>query len=452
MNRANLVFTAAHLGFPMDRTPLGGGAMVGLQLMRHWSKAKGHTRIVGLGAGPIPPPGGLEYHRLPEGDAAAEKLVSLSEMEYAGFCRRFEKATADWILARRGELPPERTAVLANDISEGPDLERLTAAGYPVLSIWHVDVVDYFNKLYMRGVFSPERAVGVYEGLRRGFVARLVPDVLKLVFEKQRETVARCRRLIFPSSGMAEVVRRCYGEAAYAKRLVVPWGTWDQEVDEQAAKTEAASLRAEYGIADDTVVVLTVSRISPEKGLHLLVEALAKLEKRKNRAAGRPDPRVCLIVGGEAAFMQGKSYLAKVQAAAGRLTRTRVIFPGYLSAQRKRAHYELADLFVSPSVHDSYGLNIVEAMAAGLPVLASDHYGVRDLLKPAYGLAVEYGRGHDADALGAGLFALLADKKKLARMGEEAARAAAAMPFAAAAASVLDACLAELELPKEARA
>lgn len=444
-----MVFTAAHLGFPMDRTPLGGGAMVGLQLMRHWAAQAGGTRVVGLGAGPEAPEGGLEYHRLPEGDGATDRLVSLSEMQYAGFCRRFERSTTDWVLARKAELPPERTAVLVNDISEGPDLRRLTDAGYPVLSIWHVDVVDYFNKLYMRGLLSPERAAGLYEAVRKRFVARLVPDVLRLVFEKQRETVRLCRRLIFPSSGMADVVRRCYGEAAYEKRLVVPWGTWEQGWTRDAshkakAEEEAQALRAEYGVADETVTILTVSRISPEKGLHLLVEAVEKLEKRKNL------PPLCLIIGGEPAFMQGRSYFEKVKRAASRLKKTQVVFPGYLSAQKKRAYYELADLFVSPSVHDSYGLNIVEAMAAGLPVLASNHYGVRDILKPAFGVAVEYGKGHDADALGVALFALAANKARLKKMGAEARAAAAEMPFSTAAAAVLDACLGELNLPAEA--
>ena len=46
---------------------------------------------------------------------------------------------------------------------------------------------------------------------------------------------------------------------------------------------------------------------------------------------------------------------------------------------------------MSPSVHESYGLNVVEALRAGLPVLASDHYGVRDILKDEYGVRVPYG-------------------------------------------------------------
>src|SRR2546423_818459 len=127
-----VIFVAAHLGFPMDRTPLGGGAMVALRLARQW--AKDGRDVVLLGAGPVPPTAGLPYERLPGADEAADRLVSLSELEYASFCRRFEKATTDWILSRREEFPTSSTVVLVNDISEGPNLTALTAAGYCVAS------------------------------------------------------------------------------------------------------------------------------------------------------------------------------------------------------------------------------------------------------------------------------------------------------------------------------
>ena len=49
-----------------------------------------------------------------------------------------------------------------------------------------------------------------------------------------------------------------------------------------------------------------------------------------------------------------------------------------------REHIRLAELFVSPSVHESYGLTLVEAMRAGLPILASDHHGVAEILRPEF--------------------------------------------------------------------
>ena len=112
--------------------------------------------------------------------------------------------------------------------------------------------------------------------------------------------------------------------------------------------------------------------------MHLLLEALRLLEVN-GRIAGKD---IRLFICGEPAFMMGRVYGRKVRAAAAKLKQVKVVFPGYLDAAAKRLFSDRGNLFVSPSIHESYGLNVVEAMHAGLPVLASDHYGVRDTLPP----------------------------------------------------------------------
>ena len=420
MTGPSIVFIGSHLGYPMDRTPLGGGAMVGLFLARHWA-ADPEIRLAALGSGPQPPCEG--YVRLA---GLEEGLVDLSELAYARFCRDFERKTTDWLLARKTQWPPESTVVIVNDISEGPDLERLKKAGYPVISIWHVDVVDYFNKLYLKSLVAPSKVTAVYEALRSAKLSAAVPDVLKLVFEKQRETVKHSDLIVLPSSSMAETIRRCYGKWFEPKFLIQPWGAigpW-----RKADPGRVAALRKHYQISDDTDVVLTLSRISPEKGIHHLIEAMERYEDRSKRD-------VVLLINGEAAFMMGQAYMAKVRAAARKLKRTRCFFPGYLSAEDKPEFFALADLFVSPSIHESYGLNIVEALRAGLPVLAHDHYGVKDILKDEYGLRVPLG------GLADGLERMMNDKAKLRFMGLAAAKAAADMTFKAAAQNLKDASL-----------
>ena len=62
----NIVFIGSHLGYPMDRTPLGGGAMVGLRLIRHWLR-EGACELTVIGSGPQAPAPGAFYVRLPEG-------------------------------------------------------------------------------------------------------------------------------------------------------------------------------------------------------------------------------------------------------------------------------------------------------------------------------------------------------------------------------------------------
>ncbi|MDD5627834.1 MAG: glycosyltransferase family 4 protein [Elusimicrobia bacterium] len=432
------MFIGSHLGYPMDRTPLGGGAMVGLRLIRHWATG-GLRGLTVLGSGLEAPAAGVEYIRLPAGPGY--DLVRLSEFEYARFCRDFEAATTDWLLARRDRLPPARTTVLVNDVSEGPTVARLAEAGYPIVSLWHVDVVDYFNKIYLHSLVPPQHLTRLYERCRRLGLSGAVPDLLRIVFDKQRETVAHSRRLIVPSRSMAETLARCYdGEApggGLAGRMsVVPWGAWADEAPEPAPE-RLRELRQRYHIDERTVVLMTLSRISPEKGIHLLLEALRLLEQ-EGRLEGRD---VVLLICGEASFMQGAAYCRRVRAAAAGLGRAKVYFPGYLDAAGKKAHFRLAQLFVSPSVHESYGLNLVEAMQAGLAVLASDHYGVREILDDSCGVVVPYsGLAAAPRRLAEALDAVWGQDGRLAAMGRRARERAAAMPFSRAAEAVLAAC------------
>jgi glycosyltransferase involved in cell wall biosynthesis len=428
-----LVFVASHVGYPMDRTPLGGGAMVGLQLVRHWTPDASWSLTV-LGSGPETPAVGCDYHRLAERPGG---LVDLGELDYARFCRDFEAETTAWILERRKEYPSRDTVVVVNDISEGPELTALAEAGYPILSIWHVDVVDYFNKLYLRRIVAPEKLTRLHERMRRLGVDWILPDVLSLVFEKQRETVQRSERMVVPSSAMADTIMRCYGDLVGREELsrrlvVVPWGVWSTAPG-PADENRAAELREYHEITDKTTVLMTLSRISPEKGVHLLLEALRLLEI-DGKMSGKD---VRLFICGEPAFMMGQAYGRKVRAAAARLKQIKVVFPGYLDAAAKRAYFQLGNLFVSPSIHESYGLNVVEAMHAGLPVLASDHYGVRDTLPPEAGRLVHYPTPKKAPPLlAAALMDMIADRNKLKVMGKAAQTAASAMPFSSAADAV----------------
>jgi len=57
-----------------------------------------------------------------------------------------------------------------------------------------------------------------------------------------------------------------------------------------------------------------------------------------------------------------------------------VTFTGHVSGARKSALLRRADLFVSPSRHESYGLTIAEAMAHGCRVVSHGHYGARGVV------------------------------------------------------------------------
>jgi glycosyltransferase involved in cell wall biosynthesis len=112
--------------------------------------------------------------------------------------------------------------------------------------------------------------------------------------------------------------------------------------------------------------------------------------------------------------MQGQRFLRQLQTLAARLKNARVIFPGYVTGERKRGLFALADLYVFPSRHESYGLTLLEALAAGLPAVCLDHYGARSVMREEFGALVPASGLRDAIAR------LLADRASLQRMGASA--------------------------------
>lgn len=178
-----------------------------------------------------------------------------------------------------------------------------------------------------------------------------------------------------------------------------------------------------------------VSRISPEKGVHVLLEAFAKVVERV------PDAELD-IVGQEARvseemlvaisedgrvrdlrrFYHG-SYLETLQrdyltdkSAAG------VRFPGLVPHAHVADYYRAADVFVVPSLSDMFPVGHLEAMATGLPQVVTKVGGLPEsVVHESNGLQVE---PDDAQAFADALLRLLEDPERWRRMGAEARRRA----------------------------
>jgi glycosyltransferase involved in cell wall biosynthesis len=408
-----VLYLAAH-GFAEDALPLGGGAAVCSQLLREWSCTRPFPvqlvspAILGLQAGTSAPSG--------------SDLVRYNERQYAAFCRRFEAAATAEVLRH----DPAHTAVLVNDISEGPDFGRLAAAGYPIVTIYHVDVVAYVAAIYARRLVAPATLARCYENLRRSPFGALIPAMASLVFDKQRDSLRYSRAVVVPSRSMRELLLVSYPDTPPEKIHVLPWGACDPGYDDAAVAAEAAALRHEYGIPSDALVLLTLSRISPEKGQDLLLHALLAWE----RLADFPRQPLWLFICGDAAYMQGRRFLRRLQSLVRRLRKTRVIFPGHVTGIRKQAFFALAGLYVFPSRHESYGLTLVEALRAGLPAVCLDHHGAHEVMRPDCGLLVS------EEQLRQAIGRLLLDPDLRARMGRAARNYAATLHFSDVAAAL----------------
>jgi glycosyltransferase involved in cell wall biosynthesis len=162
-------------------------------------------------------------------------------------------------------------------------------------------------------------------------------------------------------------------------------------------------VRAEIGPArrGRRNVVLFLGRIEAAKGIPELIEALSGLR------ADVPDAELVCAGAGE------------VEAAAGQAERLgigdAVRFPGWLGEAEKRAWLRRAGVFVLPSHAEGLPMGLLEAMAAGLPVVASAVGGIPDVVKDGVnGLLVAPG---DAAALERALRRLLRDPRLAAALG-----------------------------------
>jgi glycosyltransferase involved in cell wall biosynthesis len=268
-----------------------------------------------------------------------------------------------------------------------------------------VDVVDYFCRLYWRGWVSPQQAARGYNALEKWGLARWIPGYLDLVFQKQLDSVRYARGLVVMSQGMKETLLRTYPTLSPEKIFLSPWGVPDSDITPRSSTPEISRM------------IVTLSRITPEKGQDRLLEALRLWESQ----ADYPHEGVTYLCLGEAAYMQGRRFEARLRKLAKRLKRTRVVFTGYVHGRQKAELLARAELYVFPSRHESYGLTLLEAMQAGLPVLSTPTYGARDIITPERGFLTQDAEGEQVpEQLKKGLSALLTDRERLKTQGEAA--------------------------------
>ncbi|MCP4579018.1 MAG: glycosyltransferase family 4 protein [Deltaproteobacteria bacterium] len=173
--------------------------------------------------------------------------------------------------------------------------------------------------------------------------------------------------MVLPVSTLVKnELQRSYPVSESHIKVIHPGVSLDRfnEMDNQGCRQE---IRTRHGINKEDLVILFVGMNFEIKRLRLLIEGISRL------SSGDGDgPAIKLLVVGKGKKMAYMN-MAREYGVADRIT-----FAGVTREIEK--YYFASDIFAMPSVYDTFGMAVLEAMAAGLPVIISRTVGARDLV------------------------------------------------------------------------
>jgi glycosyltransferase involved in cell wall biosynthesis len=170
-------------------------------------------------------------------------------------------------------------------------------------------------------------------------------------------------------------------------------------------------------------LVVFLSRIDRKKGIDLLIPAFRKVLERFAKA------KLLMAGSGDGEYEQEMRRKTQELGIAGS-----VEWLGFTDGAAKRNLFAAADLFVLPSYSENFGVAVIEAMAAGLPVVVTDQVGICGFVeKERAGLVVEC----DVEQIAGAIGRVLASEERQ-EMGRRAAAAATAFTPARVASQVAE--------------
>jgi L-malate glycosyltransferase len=123
--------------------------------------------------------------------------------------------------------------------------------------------------------------------------------------------------------------------------------------------------RQPLGFSTDDILLITIGRLIPRKAIHHLITMISRIN----------DKKVKLMIVGDGPERQSlEGYVARLG-----LTQ-RVLFTGWIAEEQKFQLLNIANVYVSSTLHEGFGLIFCEAMACGLPIVTFDNGGHTDFL------------------------------------------------------------------------
>jgi glycosyltransferase involved in cell wall biosynthesis len=165
--------------------------------------------------------------------------------------------------------------------------------------------------------------------------------------------------VISPSDGMEKILR---GLDVKSPIAVVPNG-----VELENYLNAQPLSRADFGYTPGNIIFVYVGRLGPEKNLELLLRAFNGVAQAFEHAR--------LLILGDGPYREEMENIASSLGLSDR-----VHFEGLVPYDRIPSYLAMCDAFVTASVTETFGMSVVEAMGAGLPVMGVDSVGVGDIV------------------------------------------------------------------------
>jgi Glycosyltransferase len=158
---------------------------------------------------------------------------------------------------------------------------------------------------------------------------------------------------------------------------------------------DTLKLRSSFGLNQNHKVILVLGRIAKEKSIDVIVNSMPEIFQKE------PDARLLIVGDGP-----GRAALEKQVNSLG--ITNRVVFAGAKPWNEIGKYYQLGDIFVSASISETQGLTFIEAMAAGLPIVAKKDESIEGVIKnDETGIVFE-----TDDTLASKILGILKDNKK----------------------------------------
>ncbi|ABF87708.1 glycosyl transferase, group 1 [Myxococcus xanthus DK 1622] len=235
------------------------------------------------------------------------------------------------------------------------------------------------------------------------------------ILEEERSFYDGSTNVISVSDSMSELIRETYGMPASLLHTIHCGMDAGPFLQPSHAPEDYARLRATVATPDDPVVLYT-GRLHPMKGISAIFAAAERVLER------RPNVRF-LLAGGT----DSRESTQMVQTLTQRYAhlRHRIKLLGKLPRQQLGLLHRIADLALVPSLYEPFGYTAIEAMASGLPLVATRSGGPSEivdhektgLLVPVLPGAPGGPREVDVESLAAAQLNLLEDRERARRMG-----------------------------------